>query len=161
INGFANRFLWIAVRRSRLLPFGGAVPDTVVASLQQRLTRAIDRAKNAEEIDWRDDARDLWRAAYKELTRERPGILGSILSRAEAHTLRLALIYALLDQSRVLVPAHIEAALQLWRFAERSAAYIFGDSTGDPKADRILAALREAPQGLTRTEIRRNVFGDH
>jgi DNA-binding transcriptional ArsR family regulator len=161
INGFANRFLWVAVRRSRFLPFGGAVPDAVVASLRERLRRTIEWAKDAEDVHWTDHARELWQDAYPDLTRERPGILGSILSRAEAHTLRLALIYALLDQSRELELPHFEAALAVWRFAERSAAYIFGDSLGDPNADRILAALRETPQGLTRTEIRRKVFNDH
>jgi hypothetical protein len=35
------------------------------------------------------------------------------------------------------------------------------DPTGDQDADLILAALRAAPEGLTRSEIRRDVFGDH
>jgi hypothetical protein len=40
-------------------------------------------------------------------------------------------------------------------------ACIFGDSTGDEDVDRILAALRAAPEGMTRHEIRRGLFADH
>ena len=40
-------------------------------------------------------------------------------------------------------------------------ACIFGDSTGDGDADRILMALRAAPGGLTRSQVRRCVFGDN
>jgi hypothetical protein len=71
----------------------------------------------------------------------------------------LALIYALLDRSDQLKREHLEAALAVWVYAERSAAYIFGDSTGDRDADRILEALRSAPDGMTRHEIRRGIFG--
>ena len=35
-----------------------------------------------------------------------------------------------------------------------SAGYVFGTGTGDVMADKILAALRVAPAGLTRTQIR-------
>jgi hypothetical protein len=36
-----------------------------------------------------------------------------------------------------------------------------GDSTGDQDADKILEALRGAPEGMTRHEIRRGLFADH
>ena len=54
---------------------------------------------------------------------------------------------------RLIGEEHLAAALELWAYAERSLFAIFGDSHGDPTADRILAALRAAPFGLTRTEI--------
>ncbi|WP_145269307.1 hypothetical protein [Tautonia plasticadhaerens] len=39
-NGFANRFLWLCVRRSKLLPFGGSIGDVDFAPLVRRLTEA-------------------------------------------------------------------------------------------------------------------------
>ena len=48
----------------------------------------------------------------------------------------------------------ISAALAVWRYCKDSAQYIFGDATGNPVADRILAALQGNPNGLSRTEIR-------
>ena len=42
--------------------------------------------------------------------------------------------------------AHLEAALEVWRYCAQSAAYIFGRRTGDPVADEILAELRKRAQ---------------
>ncbi len=100
--------------------------------------------------------------AYPELSEGRPGLLGAVTSRAEAHTMRLAMLYALIDRSPVIRADHLRSGLALWRFAERSAAFIFGDALGDPDADALLEALRAAmPEGLTRTEIREGVFQRH
>ena len=91
----------------------------------------------------------------------KPGLLGSVTSRAEAQVLRLSMVYALLDRSSVIRVEHLRAALALWRFCEASAKYIFGDALGDPVADTILAALRSSgPAGLTRTQIR-DLFDRH
>jgi hypothetical protein len=158
-NGFANRLLWVCCRRSKFLPFGGCVPQDEADRLRQRLTKAVEFARTVERIEWTRPAEDLWSDAYPRLTRSRPGALGVVSNRAEAHSIRLALVYALLDRSDLLKPEHLEAALAVWDYAERSAAYIFGDSTGDRDADRILEALRSAPEGMTRNEIRRGIFG--
>jgi hypothetical protein len=75
-------------------------------------------------------------------------------------TLRLQLVYALLDGERLIRRQHVEAALELWGYAERSLFHVFGDTLGDPTADRILAAVRAEPAGLTRTGIT-NLFHRH
>jgi hypothetical protein len=36
--------------------------------------------------------------------------------RAEAHVLRVAILYALLDRSNVIEAAHVKASLALWRY---------------------------------------------
>ena len=60
------------------------------------------------------------------------GVVGGLLARAEAHLLRLALIYALVDGSATIGLSHLDAALALWDYAAASVAWIFGDLTGDP-----------------------------
>ena len=73
--------------------------------------------------------------------------------------MRLASIYAVMDESKTIEKGHLMAALALWEYAEQSARYIFGDATGDPVADQILEGLRAAGKdGMTRTEIS-NLFG--
>ena len=76
-----------------------------------------------------------------------------ITARAEAHIIRLALIYALTDgQSQIRQP-HLQAALALQDYAARSAAWALTGATGDPLAEQIHAALHQHPEGLTRSQI--------
>jgi hypothetical protein len=81
-------------------------------------------------------------------------MLGAVCGRAEAHVVRLALLYALLDRQNAIGATHLRAALALWDYAARSAAFIFGESLGDPIADEIKRAISEHPSGLTRSQIR-------
>jgi hypothetical protein len=160
-NGFANRMLWVCCRRSKLLPYGGRLAQQDADRLQAKVAVAITFARDVHAVDWTRGAMDLWEAAYPRLTAPRPGVFGMVTSRAEAHTVRLALLYALEDCSSRIEPAHLQAALALWDYCERSARYIFGDALGDKDAQAILDALRAAPAGLTRTEISRGVFNGH
>jgi hypothetical protein len=88
-------------------------------------------------------------------------MLGAITGRAEAQVMRLSAIYALLDKSRLIRPEHHLAAMALWKYCEESCRWIFGTSTGDHDADKILVALRHAPNGMTKTEISVQVFNRH
>jgi hypothetical protein len=102
-----------------------------------------------------EEARRLWHQIYAELSEGHAGLFGAVTSRAEAQTMRLACLYALLDSKSVVERVHLEAALALWRYCEASARYIFGAATGDRIADELLLALQEADSdGLTRTQIR-------
>jgi hypothetical protein len=64
------------------------------------------------------------------------------------------------DMSEAIQRVHLEAALALWKYAEASAAFIFGDSLGDPIADELLRALRTHPAGMTRVDIS-SLFARH
>lgn len=155
-NGFANRFLWLAVRRSKILPFGGEGFDP--RPFVEPLRNAVEAARGVGRVTMTNSARRLWEAVYEALSTPGPGTLGKVTNRAAPHVCRLALIYALLDGYGVIDEQHLVAGLKLWEASVRCAAHIFGDSTGDAKADKILGALKQAPAGMTRTEIYRNVF---
>jgi hypothetical protein len=79
---------------------------------------------------------------------------GAATARAEAHAARLALIYALLDSSEQITDQHLAAALAVWRYAQASSAWIFGDSLGDPTADDIWTLAKDRPNGISRTDVR-------
>jgi hypothetical protein len=81
-------------------------------------------------------------------------MFGAATGRAEAHTIRLALIYALLDRSTTISSPHLDAALALWRYARDSTRWVFGDSLGDPTADDIWMLAKDRAHGITRTEVR-------
>jgi hypothetical protein len=153
-NGYANRFLWLCVQRSKLLPEGGNLQESDLASINERFTKAVDFAVQRGEMRRDEEARALWYQVYGELTRDRLGLFGKITARAAAQVLRLSAIYALLDCSETIRRVHLEAALALWRYCEDSARYIFGDRIGDPVADRLLDGLRAAGErGLALTDI--------
>jgi hypothetical protein len=162
-NGFANRFLFMLVKRSTvLLPFGGdLLDDKVLAGLGERLREAVEAAGSIGRVGWTSSAADAWKTVYPQLSEGQRGLLGAVTSRAEAQCIRLALIYALLDGAANIDLPHIKAALAVWEYAEASAAHIFGASLGDPIADEILRALQQAGMaGVNRATIR-DLFGRH
>jgi hypothetical protein len=150
-NGFANRFIFACVRRSKELPFGGPGFDPI--ALADQIAERLSRARLKERMLWTDAARAIWGKVYGDLSEGKPGMLGAVTARAEAQCIRLAVTYALLDGSSYLEAVHIEAALAIWRYSEASARFIFWTDLGDEDADIILRALTDTPAGLTRTEI--------
>lgn len=159
-NGFANRILWTAVRRSKILPEGGSLTEEALRPLREELGAKIAWAQGVGELSRGAEMRALWAEVYPRLSEPVPGLVGHILARSEAHVLRLTGLYALLDGSTVMERAHLEAALALWAYCERSARYIFGEALGDPLADELLDQLRQRVEGLSRTEIR-DLFSRH
>ena len=141
-NGFGNRFLWVCVRRSKELPEGGSLDRSDLNALVVHLNKAVTFARDQDEIRRDERARKLWRDVYHDLSEARPGLLGHMVARAEAHVMRLSGLYALLDQSPLITIEHLDAALAVWRYCEASARYIFGDALGDPIADDILQVLQ-------------------
>ena len=150
-NGFGNRFLWFCVRRSKVLPEGGQLSDTDLAPIIREVSAALSFARDIGEIRRDQEARELWYAVYEQLSEGRPGLLGAMIARAEAQVMRLACIYALLDQSPVIGKEHLLAALALWEYAEASAEYIFGARMGDPVADKIADALGANSYSVTQS----------
>ena len=151
VNGFGNRFLWICARRSKLVPLPARMPDAELAPLQRELWRLVGLAQQRGTITMTPPAVDLWKSLYAELSQEHSGLAGSIINRAEAQTLRLALIYALLEGAERINEKHLQAALAMWSYAQESALYIFGDRVADPLEEKVLAALKAGP--LTATEL--------
>ena len=151
-SGFANRFLWIAAKRSKLLPDGGKLAASDLNKVTRGLHDALDFATGVEEMGRDDEASALWHKVYPDLSQGKPGLFGAVVGRAEPYVMRLACIYALMDISGVVKAVHLTAALALWKYAEHSVRYVFGDATGDPTADTILRALR-AQGPMTQTAI--------
>src|SRR5262249_6187426 len=160
-NGFANRFLFARVRRSKLLPHGGHLDFEALQELGGRIATRLRQGQTLGRITMTDAAAEAWEKNYASLSRDRRGLLGAVLGRAEAQVIRIALIYALLDNTEQIDLPHLGAALAVWAFCEDSATQIWGDMIGDDVADTILATLKTAGiTGLGRTEIS-NLFSHH
>jgi len=153
-NGLANRFMWFLVKRSKSLPFGGEWNPEEAKPLANRLQGVITFGQKTQQLKWSNEARAVWVGAYELLTEDRPGMFGAVTARAEAQTLRLAMLYAIADLSHEIKLKHVTSALAVWGYAEESAQYIFGNLIGDPDADKIMAALADSEEGyLTRKGI--------
>ena len=154
-NGFGNRFMYFAVRRSKSLPFGGKVDEDALADVAKRVAARLAYARAVGEVIWDAAAAALWGdgGEYDRLSRERYGLAGSLTSRAEAHALRLAMTYALLDGVSEIGRPHLDAALAVWAYAEQTAYRLFGGLTGDPLADDLLRVLRRHTNGVGRWEL--------
>ena len=158
VNGFGNRFLWICARRSKLVALPSRMPESELAPLQRELWRVVAQAQKRGAMRMNGNALELWESIYPDLSQEHTGLAGSIINRAEAQTLRLALVYALLDGQGAIGESHLKAALAMWRYAQESALYIFGDRAADPLEEKILEILKQGP--LSATELS-HAFSGH
>lgn len=157
-NGFANRFLWVYVYRDHLLPEGGGDMDWTVEVPQ--LQDALEFGRQVGRVFMDKPARDLWcRTLYSKLEREIPGLVGAITGRASAHTIRLALLYALLDKSAHIRVEHLEAAAALWQYCEDSVQIIFGELLS-PEQSQILDFV-SAVGPTTKSRLIRDCFHGH
>jgi len=161
-SGFANRFLFVCVRRSKLLPAGGNLDDADIAPFVRKSAFSAMQARKIGTLRRTAAAEELWADLYREMADDEPGgLLGAIIARDCAQVLRLSVTYALLDGSHHIDVQHIRAAWALWRYCRASAAFIFGESIGDPSADRLLLAIREAGQRGLDGRQRDRVFSGH
>jgi hypothetical protein len=153
-NGYLNRILIVCCRRQRLLPEGGHHDPLAGTGLTRMLAATLKHARTAGHVRLDDPAREQWHHAYHQLAEQQPdGIVGQITARAEAHVIRLALLYALADGQQQIRPPHLTAALALHDYAARSAAWALTGATGQPLAEQIHATLRANLGGLTRSQI--------
>jgi hypothetical protein len=121
--------------------------------LAAKTKQIVQSARNIARVEFAAETRAEWERVYPTLSEGRPGLLGAITARAEAQTVRLAMLYSLLDESDEIGLQHLRAGLATWHYCEDSARFIFGESLGDPAADEILSLLRASEEGLTRNEL--------
>ena len=160
-NGFANRFLSLPLKRSKVLPEGGNIESENLNDVVSRLHEAIEFARKAAEVTRNDEARALWRIVYRELSRESLGCSAR----------------SPLAQKRKCCGSHPSTRCSIARpgygrnitaprwhsgnIATAPRSGFLGNATGNPHADKILIALRVAGStGMTQTEINERVFLD-
>jgi hypothetical protein len=127
-DGFANRFLWCRVERSKRLPRltqpEELAAEAAGAEAAEPLRAALDWVlEHSPVLQWDECGGRDWDAWYN--TVAVPSRFAGVLARAESHVLRLTMLYALLDRSPVMQAGHLHAALEVWRYCAESAILIF------------------------------------
>lgn len=160
-NGFGNRFLFVWATRRRKLAMGNSLSVELIEECGRQLRTVLLRARTRTEITWAMDAEEPWTKFYESLPDDVTGVVGGLTARAEAHVLRLALLFALLDGEEQIRAAHVEAAIAVWDYCERSIKRIFGGRTGLKVRDRVIATLENsASGGASKTDLYRGLGND-
>jgi hypothetical protein len=158
VNGWLNRFLWVAVRSVRDLPDGGDV--AVLEPFLPRLVEALAFGKQAGELKRDAEADALWREVYSSLKRSADTVPHT--HRARPYVVRLSLLYALADKADAIRLPHLKAALAVWDYCRASAARLFGGATAvapaqpDPLWLTLYNRIAQSP-GISRSELLRSV----
>lgn len=76
--GFANRFLFVCVRRSKLLPDGGNLSDAVVRDFCRRVAFVAAQARKVGILRRTPAANDLWRDLYIEMAADSRGEIPTV-----------------------------------------------------------------------------------
>jgi hypothetical protein len=158
-NGFANRFLFVCVKRSKLLPHGGDKVD--LSNMQVDLRSAINHARRTGELPFDSAGREYWADAYIDIsTRPRRGLFGNVTTRGDAQVRRLACIYALLDEEvYVPRPALGGGARRVALLRGERGVHLRPDNRRSNRGRDPVGAADPAG-GMTRTEII-HLFGRH
>lgn len=158
-NGFANRLLWCAVtgRPGHTITIHDNVPDKTTLdylrdgigwahALATPLIGGTTHRFAADALALIEDARQRYLVGI--------GIAPFLSRRLDTIAARLALLFAVMDQTREIDLVHAEAAVAITDYAWASAQWVFPETTGDADADLLLRYLKEQPDGfMSMTEI--------
>jgi hypothetical protein len=175
-NGFANRFIFFWAEGDKVLPFPQYTPKDVVETLADRVAQVLRFAgadrhvdKDVMRMEFSPEAASLYARLYRGELRDRSAgeHITGLLDRRAPVLLRLAMLFALTDQTNVIAVNHINAAMAWVRYWVDSVKFIFqsavdeaGAAATTDIAQRIVTYL--ATQGqATRTELTKGCFGGH
>jgi len=162
LNGFGNRFLWVLAKRNGIVPFPEPMDERRKQRLQELLKERLAQAFVMGKMSFSEQARLLWAKEYTRLSMAHTGLAGCMVNRAEAHVVRLSLIYALLAGHSHIETEDLCAALAFWEYCHASAFYIFGGAPADRRKLKIIRYLEgRDSQRATKNEIRKEVFDNH
>jgi hypothetical protein len=155
-NGFLNRFLLVGVERTRYLPCGADYLK-VCREYADRLREAVERAAMREPLCVAEEAAGFWGVEYRRLEQGRPGNYGKATARLSVHALKVAMLYAVLDDDKAIRVPHLRAALSLIAHADRTAFELFGRTATvalgeEPPHARLLGLARSRPDGINKTD---------
>ena len=176
-NGYLNRFMFIFAERTGFTAIPDRMPDEVVEEFARRTLDSVKwacglypAAQNTRRMTLTEQARTLYTAVYPTLCAgDAPERVATLLERAAPYTLRLAMLFAIMDQTLAIEEKHLKAALASVAYWTESVNYVFA-TAGEQRtyrqssnnADKLLAWLAgRAERCATRTSIHKDCFSGH
>lgn len=175
-NGFANRFIIIWAEQPGLDALPGFTSEEELEVLAARTAEVLRFAQadrfaepDHNRLELSVEARDRYRLVYQGELQDRSGgeRMTGLLIRCAPYLLRLAMLFALTDQSYRIELRHMDAALHWIRYWADSVRFIFTSAEEEERskkvqdtARRILAYLGTFDHA-TRTELVGKCFNGH
>lgn len=163
-NGFANRFTWALVHRSKILSNPPKVNKDKLSELACKVREAVDFARSQTALKLTDEAEKVWDTIYRKIHQDQPDTHTSGLKgRFDVLTLRLALNFALLDQCNNVEVRHLEAAYELIGISEHCIENIFAknNTNTDKTNSKILKGLSERSDWVSQSSIMTQFFSNN
>lgn len=135
-NGIANRFVWCVSHQARKLPRSPKMPD--FSDIAQRL-RTVLPSEPLEEFTYSEEGGAVWDAWVATIPDD-DSKLGSACGRMRANALRLAVLFAVLDEQRLssaeptqIKASHVRAAAAIMDRHRATVAWFLSNPTAIPK----------------------------
>jgi Bifunctional DNA primase/polymerase, N-terminal/Protein of unknown function (DUF3987) len=146
-DGWMNRFLWAKMRDDTpdLDDERRSIGDVLKPYLE-RLKSALAFAKTVGRMERDAEAWALWKEVYGALRRSGQSVPHT--DRARPQILRISMIYALTDCSKVIRREHLQAALGVWQYCRESAKSLFPKqqtAQPDPLWLQVLNTITASP----------------
>lgn len=176
-NGFLNRFLFVWAERTGLVAIPQRMSDEVVQALAQRTLRVVRWARgnypqtlNTRRMMLTKDAEALFVRVYATLCDgNAPERVATLLERAAPYSLRLAMLFAITDETQAIEVKHLRAALAWVAYCTESVTYIFATEEDQAEhrksresADKLLTWLASQPtRRAARSAVMSDCFNGH
>jgi hypothetical protein len=173
-NGFLNRFIIFWGERSRRVAFPSRIPDDLLVQWAGVVCKAIDHARmHPGEVEMTPEAKETYQETYLNEWDDYSGgpVVVSLMERAAANAIRLALILACLDRRDEIGREHLECGIAWTRYWRSSVTYIWRDRENlaevDERASKrhqnamTIADLVRSHGEVSRTALLRAGFKGH
>lgn len=176
-NGFLNRFLFVWAERTGLVPIPQRMSDALVKALAARTLRVVRWARgnypasqNSRRMVLSPAAETLYKRMYPKLCESNaPERVATLLERAAPYTLRLAMLFAITDETQEIDVKHLQAALAWIAYCSESVTYIFATEEDQAEhrklskaSDDLLDWLQSQPKRRgSRTAVMSECFKGH
>lgn len=158
-NGWANRWLWFwAEKDSR--PFDEERENKVDPATKAFVRDGIEFARGiagsyliapAYTMTLSSEASSMLAGISRSLDVPAHGTIGVLRQRMPPIAVRIAMVAACLDQTRVIETDHLRFGFAMTDYAVQSIRAVFGTRVSDPVAQIILDVLRQSPDGWLNT----------
>lgn len=176
-NGFLNRFLFVWAERTGLVPIPQRMSDELVKDLAAQTLRIVRWARggypavqNSRRMVLSTDAETLYKRTYPKLCDgNAPERVATLLERAAPYTLRLAMFFAITDETQEIDVKHLRAALAWIAYCTESVTYIFATEQDQAEhrksseyAEKLLTWLAmQTNRRAARTAVISDCFNGH